>query len=82
MTIYDEIADMFMASLAGQISGVSREEFIMRVKTKYPSEDEARAFFEAALSRGRAFAEQAERDAIARGVRIIGIGYQVGEGKK
>lgn len=76
-TIYDDIADVFMASLTAQMSGITRADFLRRIRTAWPTEDEARKHWAELCKRGEAFAEQAERDAKARGNTIIGVGYPV-----
>jgi hypothetical protein len=36
---YDDAADLFMNSLTGQSTGVSREEFIERLRAKLPTQE-------------------------------------------
>jgi hypothetical protein len=81
MSIYDEIADVFMRSLAGELSGITREQFIAHVRAKWPTEDEARKGFEELRGRATRELNEAMRDAAARGKAIVGIGYKVGEVK-
>jgi len=77
VSIYDEIADLFMASLAGEVSGVTREQFIDRVRKQWPTEKIAREQFDILQKRAAVDVAKAERDAAARGQKIVGIGYPV-----
>jgi len=38
MCAYEKFADIFMSSMAGQMTGLTREQFIQICKTKYPVE--------------------------------------------
>jgi hypothetical protein len=79
---YEHIADLFMTSLTARAWGGTREQFIAQLKAKWPTEAEVRAAFEARIERANAFAEQARRDAGARGMRVVGIAYRIDESKK
>jgi hypothetical protein len=43
MSVYDEIADFFMSTMVGQLSGATREQIIAKAKATWPTEDIARA---------------------------------------
>lgn len=77
MTVYDEIADMFMQSLAAQVAGVSRTDLIKHLRATWPTEDEARKGWEQVKARADATVKAFEREAAARGQTIIGIAYPV-----
>lgn len=76
-TVYDDIADIFMSSLAAQVSGVTRAEFIARIREKWPTEEEARAGFESIRKMASAKLDEAQREAMKRNARIVGIAYPV-----
>lgn len=40
MNAYEKFADIFMSSTAGQMTGMTREQFIQMCKIKYPLEDD------------------------------------------
>jgi hypothetical protein len=77
MSIYEEMADLFMNSLAGETSGITRDEFIAKVRAEWPDEEIARAGFERLKRAALRQVEQAEAEAAARGQKIVGIGYPV-----
>ena len=77
MSIYDEMTDMFMSSLAGEISGLTRDEFMARIRAEWPDEEIARAAFERLKRAALRMQEQAEAEAARRGAKIVGIGYPV-----
>jgi anthranilate phosphoribosyltransferase len=76
-TVYDEIADVFMTSLAAEVSGVTRGEIMRRMREKWPTEEQARAAFEEMSRQAEALADEARRDAAKRGHVVVGIGYRV-----
>lgn len=76
-TLYDEIADLFMASLAGQLSGVTREMFIERMKATYPTEEGLRKFYDSLQQQAQAMVAQVERQAAANGSRVVGVAYPI-----
>ena len=39
---YEEFADMFMTTLTGQLSGMTRDEVVALVKSRMPNEEEFR----------------------------------------
>lgn len=39
---YEEFADMFMSTLAGQMTGMNRDEVIALLKSRMPNEEEFR----------------------------------------
>ncbi len=61
-SFYEQMADEFMSSLAGQLSGVSRKEFIDKLKSTYPDEKDAQARFE----RAKAIIEESMADFLAK----------------
>lgn len=75
MNTYDEIADIFMQSLAAQVSGVTREQFIARLKEKCPTEADARRFFEQTQVQAKESLAHAEMEAAKHGGKIVGIAY-------
>lgn len=77
MSIYEDMADLFMGSLAGELSGVTRDEFIAKVRAEWPDEEIARAGFERLKRAALRQVEQAEAEAAKRGAKIVGIGYPV-----
>ena len=74
---YEQVADVFMATMAGELSGVTREQFIARFKKRYPTEDAARAVYSEMQKQAEAAQAKAEKDAAARGMKVIGLGYRV-----
>ena len=77
MNVYEEMADLFMQSLAGEMAGLTREEFIAKVRAEWPDEEVARAGFERLKRAALRQVEQAEAEAAKRGQKIVGIGYPV-----
>lgn len=65
-----------MSTMAGELSGVTREQFIERFKKLYPTEEAARAVYRAMQKNAEDMAKQAEQDAAARGMKVVGIGYR------
>jgi hypothetical protein len=77
MDSYEQIADMFMGTLFAQAWGGTREEFITRLKAKWPSEAIAVEHVAGLLEQARALQVRVEREAAARGAKVIGIAYPV-----
>jgi hypothetical protein len=42
MSVYDEIADFFLSTMVGQLSGATREQIIAKAKATWPTEALAR----------------------------------------
>lgn len=66
-----------MGTMAGELSGVTREQFIERFKKLYPTEESARAVYSEMQKQAEAAQAKAEKDAAARGMKVVGIGYRV-----
>lgn len=81
MSIYDEMADLFMSSLAGEMSGLTRDEFLAKLKTEWPDEEIARAAYERLKRAALRMQQEAENAAAARGAKIVGIGYRIDDDK-
>jgi hypothetical protein len=47
---YEHAADLFMGSMAGRMSGVSREEFLTRLRAKFPTQELLSAYLSASLA--------------------------------
>ena len=45
---HEEAADLFMTTMAGQQSGVNREQFLVLLRARFPTEDALNEFFTAA----------------------------------
>jgi hypothetical protein len=73
---YDQVADVFMASLAAELSGVTRAQFLERFKKMYPTVEAARVAYRELQERAEAMQKKAEEDAAARGMKVVGIGYR------
>lgn len=57
---YEEMADMMVTSLAGELAGLSREQFIEVFKSKFPVEDDFRALVETTKAQGKAMVAKAQ----------------------
>jgi hypothetical protein len=77
MDIYDEIADMFMSSLAAEVAGVSRAELMEHLRAKWPTEYEARQGFAEIKARATTTVNELQREAAKRRKVVIGIAYPV-----
>lgn len=42
--VYEEMADLMVASMSGAATGMSRDEFVALFKTRFPDEADFRAF--------------------------------------
>lgn len=77
MSIYEEMADVFMSSLAAQVTGLTREQFIASVRAKWPDENTARKMFVTMRRQAEQAVERAKADAAERGCAIVGVAVPV-----
>ena len=59
-TLYEEMADLMLTTLAGEMAGLNREQFIALFKSKFPNETEFRTLVEATKAQGEAAIAQAQ----------------------
>lgn len=72
---YDKYADIFMSSMAGAMSGLSKEQFIGVCKAKYPIESEFIASMEAMTAQVEG--QIAEVHANLKPGQSLAVGYLV-----
>lgn len=70
---YETYTDVFMSSLAGEMSGLSKEQFLALLKTKFPNEADFVATMEALAAHAGMQIEQAQ--AKLKPGQTLGIGY-------
>ncbi len=75
--LYNEIADMFMESLAGQMSGITRDDFMARLKQQCPDEKSLSVFYSTVQTQANAMVADAQSRAEKSGSTIVGIAYPV-----
>lgn len=58
--IYEEMADMMLTTLAGELAGLSREQFIATFRSKFPVESEFRELVEKTKAQGEMMIAKAQ----------------------
>jgi hypothetical protein len=72
---YEKYADIFMASMAGEMSGLTKEQFIAVCKAKFPIEAEFVATMEAMTAQVEG--QIAEVQANLKPGQSLAVGYRV-----
>ena len=75
--IYEETADIFMSSLAGQMSGMSRDQLIAHFKRQFPSEAAFKATVDSARKQAETILKEAQAS-LSPG-QVLAFGYAVDE---
>ena len=75
MSGYDKYADIFMGSMAGQMSGLTREQFIQTCKTKFPVEADFIKMAEAIAAQAQQHIAQAE--ASLKPGQVLAVAYPI-----
>jgi hypothetical protein len=78
--IYEKTADIFLSSMAGQMSGMTRDQLIAHFKKRFPCENEFKAVVEAAKLQAEAAVLEAQAN-LAPG-HVLAFGYVIDELKK
>jgi hypothetical protein len=77
MSGYDKYADIFMGSMAGQMSGLTREQFIQTCKTKFPVEADFIKMAESLTVRAEQHIAQAQ--ASLKPGQVLGVASPIGK---
>lgn len=76
MNAYEKFANIFMLSMAGQMSGLTREQFIQTCKSKFPVEADfvkMTAALEAQVAQ-----QMAQMQASLKPGHVLAFGYPIG----
>ena len=79
--IYEEMADMMLTTMVGQMAGLTREQFIETFKTKFPEESEFRALVERTKAQGEMLAAQAQANLPPGHQLAIAVPVDAGAGR-